>query len=156
MLLRGKIYTLLTFVHLHDDISERSFAEKSMEKHHLIIGRKKEYYEGERNKSHSECIGKTKETGENSGFEWAMMTLGLAAVCFVIVTAVGWRENISDTGSAFDKKAVSVASIDRETIDTACREKLTAPEKPDMYTSVGERSIFDYIGELFAELIFGE
>ena len=127
-----------------------------MEKHHLTIGRKKEQLEEERSKAYSERVGKTKETRENSGFEWAMMTLGLAAVCFVIVTAVTWRENISNTGSAFEKEAVSVASIEIETIDTACREKLTAPEKPDMYTSTGERSIFDYIGELFAELIFGE
>lgn len=84
----------------------------------------------------------TEKQTETSRFgEDAVTALGLCMLCLMLLIPVSRDAEMADDAVAVMSTAVS----DRETL-----------REIDEPASAEEESVFDYIGELFAHLIFGE
>ena len=88
-------------------------------------------------------VGKHKKTQTKSAYsEKIVFTIGIILMCAMLLSPLSRAEE-----NPFAEEAVAVISIME-------REKVMIPD--DKTASVEERwSFYDYIGELFAEIIFG-
>lgn len=88
---------------------------------------------------------KCESNAEKSHFaEDAVTAVGLCMLCLMLLVPVSRDAKIAD-----DAVAVMSAAVETE------RETLREIDEPAS-ADTGETSVFDYIGELFAHLIFGE
>lgn len=102
---------------------------------------------GKRKTAEEKIDGKQDETIKNAA-KFAFV-LGTAAVAVMTLTAVSRLGG----NQVADGDAVYTFSYS-DSVPTAVREELRPPERVEKTSGEGE-SIFDCIGEMFAELIFG-
>ena len=89
----------------------------------------------------------TEKNGNDSGKEARIFfVIGCVLVCFMLIPAVGTDKSIRNN---YDT-AIPVISGAVES-----REELEEPTK-DTSTETKEWSVYDYIGQMFAELLFGD
>lgn len=95
------------------------------------------------------------EEGKCSGAARALFLIGTAFVCASLLLPMG-RDGMTEEPPAPPPNAVAVMSgaVGTESSSESGREQLAKPKEKK--TSAEEWSLFDSIGELFAELIFGE